>query len=256
MKEYHITIRAGRLFFLGLGGIAVTGILVVAFLLYLFIGNDPLDLIKIKVKLEKQQIKARLEGSFPVVTAIDQQFSIPVKDTISVHFPFNQQINIPFNKTLNVPVELNTTIPVSMTVPFKSDIPVDTEIYMDTEIRTSVLGVPFKVPIKGYVPVHTTIPVSQKVEVQEDFHLKLRSPVKVDINDTFRIPVNTTISVNVPIDTKINLPFKENIFANVSLKGPDKGDAIPNLYILDNSLDVNIEKMRIDWRGMDSKKDN
>lgn len=250
MKEYHITIKAGRWFFVTLAGIAVVGIAASSLILYFLITQDPLDLLKIKVKLEKQQIKARMAGSFPVVTEIDQQLTIPIKDTISVHFPFNQQFAIPFNKTLTVPVELNTTIPVSMTVPFNSDIPIDTEVFLDTEIRTSVLGFPLKVPIKGYIPVQTTIPVSQKVEVKEDFHLKLRSPVKVDINDTFRIPINTLISANVPLDTQINLPFKDRIYANVTLQGPGEGDEIPNLYILDNSLDVKLEKMRLDWQEM------
>ena len=248
MREYHITIKAGRWFFFALAATAITGISIGGLLVYVFFSQDPLDFLTIKVRLEKQQIKANLAGSFPVETEIDQQLSIPIKDTISVHFPFNQEFSIPFNKTLNVPVELNTTIPVSMTVPFHSDIPVDTEIFLDTEIRTSVLGIPFTVPIKGYVPVHTTIPVSQKVEVKEDFHLKLRSPVKVDINDTFRIPINTLISADVPLDTKIHLPFKERIFASVTLK-PDEGTEIPNLYILDNSLDVNLEDVQLDWKG-------
>lgn len=249
MREYHITIKADRWFFFTLIATVVIGISVGALLVYLFLIQDPLDFLKIRVRLEKQQIRARMAGSFPVVAKIDQQFSIPIKDTISVDFPFNQQISIPFNKTLKVPVELNTTIPVSMTVPFNSDIPIDTEIFMDTKIRTSVLGIPFTVPIKGYVPVHTTISVSQKVEVQEDFHLKLRSPVKVDINDTFRIPIDTLISAKIPLDTEINLPFKQRIHADVSLKGPGEGEEIPNLYILDSSLDVKLENMQLNWKS-------
>ena len=249
LKEYHITIRTGPRFFIAAAGIAVTGILISAVLLYLLIASDPLDLLKIRVRLEKQRIKTRMEGSFPVTAEIDQHFSIPVKDNLSVHFPFKEQISVPIKKTLHVPVELNTTIPVSMTVPFNSDIPVDTEIYLDAEISTSVLGVPFKVPIKGYVPIHTTIPVSQLVEIKQDFHLKLRSPVKVDINDTFRIPMDTIISVDVPLETEIDLPFKQIISANVSLKGPGEGNDIPNLYILDNSLDLELEGISIDWNG-------
>ncbi len=249
MKEYHITIKIGRRFVIAAAGILATGILISTALLYLLIANDPLNLLKISVRLEKQPIKTRMVGSFPVTAEIDQNFSIPVKDNISIHFPFKEQISVPIQKTLNVPVELNTTIPVSMTVPFNSNIPVDTKIYLDTEVSTSVLGIPFKVPIKGYVPVHTTIPVSQLVEIKQDFHLKLRSPVKVDINDTFRIPMDTIISADIPLDAKIDLPFKQIIDAKVSLTGPGEGDEIPNLYILNNSLELELEGIRLDRKG-------
>lgn len=249
LKKYHITINIDRRFFIAAAGITATGILVSAALLYLLIARDPLDLLKIRVRLEKQPIKTRMGGTFPVTAQIDQHFSIPVKDNLSVHFPFKEQISVPIKKTLNVPVELNTTIPIAMTVPFNSDIPVDTKIYLDTEISASVLGIPFKVPIKGYVPVHTTIPVSQLIEIKQDFHLRFRSPVKVDINDTFWIPVDTIISTDIPLETELDLPFKQVISANVSLTGPGEGNEIPNLYILNNSLELELEEIRIDRKG-------
>lgn len=249
MKEYHITINIGRRFFIAAAGITATGILISVALLYLLIARDPLDLLKIRVRLEKQPIKTQMGGTFPVTAEIDQHFSIPVKDNLSVHFPFKEQVSVPIKKTLNVPVELNTIIPISMTVPFNSDIPVDTRIYLDTEVSTSVLGIPFKVPIKGYVPVHTTIPVSQVVEIKQDFHLKLRSPVKVDINDTFWIPVDTIISADIPLETEIDFPFKQIISANVTLTGPGEGNEIPNLYILNNSLELELEGIRVDRKG-------
>lgn len=249
MKEYHITIKTGPKFFITAAGIAAIGILLSAALLYLLIVSDPLDLLKIRVRLEEQPVKTRMEGAFPVTAKIDQHFILPVKDNISIHFPFKEQVSVPIKKTLNVPVELNTTIPVSMTVPFNSDIPVDTEIYLDAEVSTSLLGIPFKVPIKGPIPVHTTIPVSQLVEIKQDFHLKLRSPVRVDINDTFRIPLDTIISADIPLETEIDLPFKQIISANVSLTGLGESNEIPNLYILNDILELELEGIRIDWKG-------
>lgn len=245
MGEYSITIRiSSRL-------LAVTGGLLLAFVagvFLLFVVYDPLNTIHLRVNLEQQYLKARIAASFPVEARIDQVLRVPLKATIPVSVPFSQDLSVPFNKTLDVPVEINTTIPVYMTVPFKSDIPIDTQVFLDTEIRTTVLGVPLTVPIKGYVPVRTTIPVDQNVVVKEDFHLALRSPVKVEIKDTFTIPISTRFTADVPLDTELAIPFQENILANVSLGG-DVADQIPNLYILDNTLDIGLNRFRLGWKN-------
>ncbi len=247
MREYHLTIKAGRGFLVALSGLVLGMIVIVAGLLYLFLAYDPLDRICLRVNLEQQYIKARMAASFPVMADIDQLLRIPLDETIPVKVPFNQHFPIPFNQTFEVPVELNTTIPVSMTVPFKSDIPIETEVYVNTEIKTSIMGIPFSVPIKGYIPVRASIPVDQQVEVKEDFQLALRSPVKVDIKETFQVPIDTVFSMKIPLNTEIAVPFKEHVLANVSLEG-DVAEEIPNLYILDNTLDFKLSQMRLTWK--------
>jgi hypothetical protein len=247
MREYHITIKAGRGLLVALGGLAFGMIVIVAGLVYLFLAYDPLDKISLRVALGQQDLKARMAASFPVVAKIDQLLRVPLNDTISVTIPFKQHFSIPFNKTLEVPVELNTTIPVYMTVPFKSDIPIETEVFVDTVIKTTVLGVPIAVPIKGYIPVKATIPVDQQVVVKEDFQLALKAPVSVEIKDTFQIPINTVFSAEIPLKTELTIPFKEHVLANVSLEG-DVAEEIPNLHIMDNTMDLKLNQMRLVWK--------
>lgn len=247
MREYHITIKAGRGLFVALAGLAFGAIVIVAGLLYLFLVYDPLDRISLRINLGEQYLKARMAASFPVMADIDQLLRVPLNDVISVTVPFQEHFAIPFHKTLEVPIELNTTIPVYMTVPFKSDIPIETEVFVDTVIKTSILGVPISVPIKGYIPVRATIPVDQQVVVREDFELALRSPVSVEIKDTFQIPISTVFSAEVPLKTELMIPFKEHIMANVSLEGT-MGEEIPNLYIFDNTMDFKVNQMRLIWK--------
>lgn len=247
MGEYHITIRVGRGFFIALG-CALAGVLVLAVIgVYLFLAYDPLDMIALRIKLEQQYLKARMAASFPVTADIDQLLRIPLNETIPVNVPFNQHLTVPFHKTLDLPVEINTTIPVYMTVPFKSDIPIETEVFVDTAIKTSVLGFPVTVPVKGYIPVRATIPVDQEVVVQEDFKLALKAPVSVEIEEAFEISIDTVFPMKVPLNTDLTIPFKEHVLANVSLDG-DVAEEIPNLYILDNTLDFRINQMRLVWK--------
>jgi hypothetical protein len=110
-----------------------------------------------------------------------------------------------------------------------------------------VLGIPVSVPVKGYIPVKTTIPVDQQVEVQEDFALALRTPVSVDIDDVFQIPIKTVFSAEIPLKADLTIPFKEHVQANVSLEGAI-AEEIPNLYILDNTLDFKLNQMRLVWK--------
>ena len=100
MREYHITIRAGRGLLIGLGGLAFGMIVIVAVLVYLFLTYDPLDKISLRVALGQQDLKARMAASFPVVAKIDQLLRVPLNDTISVTIPFNQHFSIPFTKIL------------------------------------------------------------------------------------------------------------------------------------------------------------
>ncbi|MFZ5565083.1 MAG: hypothetical protein ACOZBW_13625 [Thermodesulfobacteriota bacterium] len=244
MGEYSITIKISRRFLWLLG---VLMAVCVAGTVCLFIIFDPLNNIQLRVNLQQQQVKARMAASFPVTAGIDQVLRVPLKADIPVSVPFSQDLSVPFNKTFDVPVEINTTIPVYMTVPFKSNIPIDAQVYMDTEIHTSVLGVPLTVPVKGYLPVRTTIPVDQNVVVKEDFQLSLRSPVTVDIQDTFTIPITTRFTATVPVDTELTIPFQDTILANVSLEGA-VADQLPNLYILDNAIDIGLGQFRLVWK--------
>ncbi|MDY6832724.1 MAG: hypothetical protein SWC96_12970 [Thermodesulfobacteriota bacterium] len=242
--EYAITIKIGRRLLLFLGGLVVVG---VAGTVCLFLVFDPLHNIQLRVNLQQQQIKARMAASFPVTADIDQMLRVPLKADIPVSVPFSQDLSVPLHKTFDVPVEINTTIPVYMTVPFKSDIPIDTQVFLETEVRTSVLGVPLTVPIKGYVPVRATIPVDQTVTVKEDFQLALRTPVTVDIQDTFTIPITTRFTTTVPVETQLAIPFQDTIQANVALEGA-VADQIPNLYILDNAIDIGLGRFRLVWK--------
>lgn len=247
MGEYHITIKTGRGFFVALACGLCGAIVIAAALLYFVVTSDLLGRLSLRISLEQQYLKARMAASFPVLADIDQSLNVPLDETISVTVPFEQHFSIPFNKTLEVPIELNTTIPVYMTVPFKSDIPIETEVFVDTDIKTSILGIPVSVPVKGYIPVKTTIPVDQQVEVQEDFALALRTPVSVDIKDTFQIPIKTVFSAEIPLKADLTIPFKEHVQANVSLEGA-MAEEIPNLYILDNTLDFKVNQMRLVWK--------
>ena len=247
MGEYHITIKVGRGFFIALGCFLIGVAVLAAIGVYLFLVYDPLDMISLRIQLEQQYLKARMAASFPVTADIDQMLRIPLNETIQVDVPFNQHLTVPFNKTLDLPVEMNTTIPVHMTVPFKSNIPIETKVFVDTAIKTSVFGFPITVPVKGYIPVRATIPVDQDVVVQEDFKLALKAPVSVDIEESFEILINTVFPMKVPLNTELTIPFKEHVLANVSLEG-DVAEEIPNLYILDNTLDFKINQMRLVWK--------
>ncbi len=247
MGEYHITIKTGRGLVVALWAFVLVSVVLVAGLVYFYLAYDPLDRISLRLNMQQQSLKARMAASFPVTADIDQLLRVPLDETIPVNVPFKQHMTIPFNKTLDLPMEINTTIPVYMTVPFKSDIPIDTKVYVDTKIETSILGIPVTVPVKGYIPVHTTIPVDQQVEVRKDFPLSLRSPVNVKIKDTFQIPIDTVFSMSVPLNTELAIPFKEQILANVSLEG-NMAQGIPNLYILDNTLDFKLSQMQLVWK--------
>jgi hypothetical protein len=56
----------------------------------------------------------------------------------------------------------------------------------------------------------------------------------------------------VPLKTELTIPFKEQVLANVSLSG-NETEEIPNLYILDNTLDFKLKQMRLVWKEKTDK---
>lgn len=242
--EYVVTIKIGRGLLLFLAGMAVAGVAGAA---WLFVVLDPLSNLHLRVNLQQQPVRVRIAASFPVTADIDQMLRVPLKADIPVNVPFSKKLSVPLEKTFDAPVEINTTIPVYMTVPFKSLISIDTQVFLDTKVRTSVLGLPLTIPIRGYVPVRATIPVDETVTVKEDFKLALRTPVTVHIQDTFTIPITTHFTGTVPVDTELRIPFQETIQANVALAGT-AADQIPDLYILDNAVDIDLGRFRLLWK--------
>ncbi|OQX64046.1 MAG: hypothetical protein B5M56_01010 [Desulfococcus sp. 4484_241] len=244
MAEYHITIRLNRWL---LPAVCCLLLVIAAVMVFLFVAYSQ-GKIGVMVKLKgQQQIKVRMAASFPVTADIDQMLKIPVKGRASLSVPVNQSVTVPFKKNLTVPVELDTMIPINLDVPLNLKIPIDTSVFVDTRVKTSVLGIPLTVPVKGYFPIKATIPVVQMLPIRDKIKLQLKTPVKAAINDHFEIPIDTLFSVDVPLDMMIKVPFKNRVMANISLDGKVVNQ-IPNLYILDNTLEIGLDQLRLVWR--------
>jgi len=242
MKDINITIKFGSRFIVLLSAFIIISTAIFGFFTFLFLMYFPLNMFKLRIKLDEQSFKARVVGAIPLNTEIDEIVKITINEVFPIKFPFHQDMVIPINETFNVPVELETNMPINMIVKFDSIIPVTLDVPIDSIFQAKVFGIPMSIPVKGTVPLFLNIPVRKDIPINENIKIKFKAPVKVVVNSEFKIPINTDISIKLPFRHDLIFPLKTNITTKALLKGD-----LPDLQLLDNTLDIGFDQLGFAW---------
>lgn len=102
------------------------------------------------------------------VTAITEQLSQLVTQTITLTVPINQQIpvatSVQLDETFEVPIQ--TTVPISTVIDVPLQLGILGEITIDVPINLSVpINLVVNVPFSEEIPVNTTVPIVMDVPV-------------------------------------------------------------------------------------------
>lgn len=102
------------------------------------------------------------------VTAITEQLSQLVTQTITLTVPINQQIpvatNVQLDETFEVPIQ--TTVPISTVIDVPVQLGILGEITLDVPINLSVpIDLVVNVPFSEEIPINTTVPIVMDVPV-------------------------------------------------------------------------------------------
>lgn len=240
MKQIHFTIKFNFLLVFSVIILAVISISLIGVAFFLY---SPLDLLKLKIKIDQQSFNAKVVGAIPIHTEVKENIKVKIDETFKINFPFNQDLEVPVNETFSVPVEIETQMPIRLTVYLDADIPIETVINIDNTFSVRLFGMNLSVPVKGLVPLSMSVPVKKAIPINEIINIKFKSPTKVHVNSMFHIPIRTKISADIPIKHQLNVPIAFNLDTKASLKGD-----LPDLQLLENWLDVGLEQFGFEWK--------
>ncbi len=239
MKQIQFNIKFNFFLVFSLITIAMVSISLVGVAFFLY---SPLDLLKLKIKIEQQSFNAKVVGDIPINTEVSENIKVQLDETFQINFPFNQDLKVPINETFYVPVEIETQMPINLTVNFDANIPIKTIIKIDSVFSIKLFGLNLSVPVKGTVPLSMNVPVKKTIPINEIINIKFKSPTKVHVNSMFNIPIRTNISADIPIKHMLHIPIEFDLDTKATLKGD-----LPDLQLLENWLDVGLEQFGITW---------
>ena len=173
-----------------------------------------------RLLLTEQPAKVTLPDDLPITAEILKNLQIRLDETVNTTVPVDQQVTIPVRDTLNLMVEIDDDIPLKLDVRVQDEITIDQVLDIDAVIDANFLGDWHKLPIRGKVPVKATVPIDLLIPVDQKVRITLRSPVKAKLRDDLVVPLKTDISADVPISGTFNVPVLTPLEARVTL--PDE----------------------------------
>jgi hypothetical protein len=168
-----------------------------------------------EVSLRHQPVTLRLptgmpasaQVSTPLLTSLDLQSKIAV--------PINQMVSVQLMNKLGARATINTSVPVNTSIVFEQDIPVSTEVEMKVPLVSWLPAMNVTVPVNFSVPVHMTVPIQTQVPLSLDMQ------VTGQLSEALKVPIRTTMHLNVPVHAKLRAEvLSQADFNLVGLQAP------------------------------------
>lgn len=173
-----------------------------------------------RLLLTNQKATVVLPEPIPVTADILNDLAIVLEGKLTTTVPIDQNVTIPIKDTLHVMATLDHDVPIKMNVPIHDTVMVDQLVHVDTTVGVKVLGKTLNLPIKGDVPIKTEVPINLEVPVDQMVHLKFTAPADVKLTQALNVPLKADIHTTIPLHSKMNVPVKSALKANVSIADP------------------------------------
>lgn len=173
-----------------------------------------------RLLLTNQKATVVLPQPIPVTADILNDLAIVLDGKLTTTVPIDQNVTVPIKDTLHVMATLDHDVPIKMNVPIHDTIRVDQIVHVDTTVGVKVLGRTLTLPIKGDVPIKTDVPIQLEVPVDQLVHLKFTAPADVKLTQALNVPLKADIHTTIPLHSSMNVPVKSALKANVRIADP------------------------------------
>lgn len=172
----------------------------------------------IYIPLEDQKVSIDLQEPLRAKVQIHDALDVDVTGRINTVIPINEVLDIPITQTLTPRVYFDSQVPIQTTIPVRETLIVNQDMSVDTTVKIKILGRDITLPLKGVIPIKLNVPIQMDVPLKQEIHLKFDAQIKTVLKENLRIPLNTSLKANIPIQGHLNVPIKTALDASVDVQ--------------------------------------
>lgn len=170
------------------------------------------------IPLKNQNVDIALQAPLQARVHAHEALQTYVSGTVDAEIPLNETLSLPLTQTMKPVIEFDHVVPIKTTIPVKEVIKINQVLQLDSQVKVKVLGKDIALPVKGEIPIRLDVPVHLSVPVEQGLHLKFKSPVKVQLKEQLKLPIQTTLQSQIPIHGELSIPLKSDLKARVDIR--------------------------------------
>jgi len=203
-----------------LGKGSIVAVVLIAVVLGIAVAWWVLSNFSANLSLKDQPAIVQVVKSAPVKAEVLNNLDILLKGNLTTVVPVNQEVTLPIKDTLNVMATMDNDIPIKMNVAIHDKILISQEVPVDTKVEVNVMGVKIRLPVRGNIPIKMEVPIDLNVPVNQPVRMKFTAPVAVKLQQDLRVPLKTDIATTIPLNSQMSVPVREPLDALVTIPEP------------------------------------